>query len=114
MKPFNLERFLAGDPVVCRDGTVPTEAHYFASISNGEEKIVVVVDGMAFWVYDDGRQYRHADSESDLMMAPRTVEKWVWVWPTSKSGIGLYDSKEEIEKAYLNCVGHPAMVTWEE
>ena len=112
MRPFDLERFLAGDPVVCRDGTVPTEVHYFASISNGEEKIVAVVDGMALWVCDDGRQYRHVNSESDLMMAPRTVEKWVWVSGAVISK--LFDTKEECSAFFGTSRGHPARVTWEE
>ena len=28
MKPFNLDRMIAGDPVICRDGEIPYDFYY--------------------------------------------------------------------------------------
>ena len=71
MKPFNLERALAGDPVVTRDGREVTEIYYFetcikpypvAAISNG---IVRVYTKRGSALADD------VPDPLDLFMAPK-------------------------------------------
>ena len=64
--PFDLERYLAGDPIVCRDGTVPSESHWFADA----QKIAIQRCGCLHLTDSMGVSY--VNEEYDLFMAPKT------------------------------------------
>ena len=74
MKPFNLERALAGDPVVTRDGRPVKIAGY-----NGE----AVKDAQLIgWIRNNyGTWYLNGESEHakdfDLFMAPTKRKEWI-------------------------------------
>lgn len=76
MKPFNLERALAGDPVITRRGDRVIE---IKSLITGQ--LVVVFKGtsgkmQSYFYSEGGRFYLGFDSPHDLCMAP--VKKKVW------------------------------------
>lgn len=77
MKPFNLERALAGDPVVTRGGQEVTQLHLFSAI-NCDYPLVGVVDNDILAFTKEG-YYRIGDKKSafGLLMAP--VKKEIWV-----------------------------------
>lgn len=105
MKPFNLERALAGDPVVTRDGHRVTDLRYF-----NRQGILYPIIGVL--EVDDanpevetwtlyGRFRTHCDSDYDLFMASTKHEGWVNLYygaecPTL-GGI-VYPTKEDAER----------------
>ena len=98
MKPFNLEKALAGEPVVTREGIPATDFHYY----EGERSvfnICALVDGRVGRFTADG--YSHTDNMSDLFMAPAKRTMW---------GIMYRDCADDNGKLYL----HPFIYPTEE
>ena len=92
MKPFDLERAKAGDPIVTRDGR---NARFIAYIPEAGEsyRVVVLIEGKETpCLLDENgrRQYTHDNAQ--LFMAPTKRDGWVNVYPMY-SAI-LYQSKE--------------------
>jgi len=86
MKPFNLEKALAGEPVVTRDGIPATDFHYFErekSVFN----VCALVDGIVGRFTADG--YSHTDNMSDLFMAPSRRTMWGVLYRSDYTG-GLH------------------------
>lgn len=80
MKPFNLERALAGDPVITRNGKQATETHYFKTACKDTEKFRAVIGGSVFMFDDKGKvNGSYASSDLDLFMAP--IKRTGWVYP---------------------------------
>lgn len=78
LKPFDLERALAGDPVITRDGRSVQEIHHF-KYDKSEWCVGVVIDG-GYWRYCmDGSTCRAYNSPEgrDLFMAPIEKEYWI-------------------------------------
>ena len=97
MKPFDLERALAGDPVVTRDGEPVTQLHVFEGIE-GYCLFGVVDAAVRTWLIGGYRNYGLNSSE-DLFMAPKTQKRWTVVW-INKSGMGdIGDTHNSIEMA---------------
>lgn len=71
MKPFNLERALAGDPVVTRDGRKVEEVTMLKK-ADVQKKVIAVIDGYIRSYYPHGT--RQGDQSMilshDLFMAP--------------------------------------------
>lgn len=63
MKPFNLEKALAGDEVVTVNGKKVSEIHLFKHM--GRQSLCVIIDGDCYWYNKDG-SYRIDGSPSDL------------------------------------------------
>ena len=83
MRPFDLERALAGDKVVTRDGREVTQLTKFNSVG---ECLAAVVDGELITWGEDGRYWANGkDSGLDLFMAPKTVKRWVNFYPADLS-----------------------------
>ena len=82
MSKFNLEKAMAGAPVVTRDGQKAVIVKDFDTTeAYGDFVIVVNIDGkaQAFEIWNDGRYYTTKGEESvyDLFMAPVKREGWV-------------------------------------
>lgn len=74
--PFDLQRALAGDKVVTRDGREVTQL-FMLKLERSNELVGVVSGGAFFWscsgcYWESGRS-----SDLDLFMAPKTVKSWV-------------------------------------
>ena len=74
LKEFNLERALAGDPVVTRDGRKVTQLHRLDV--QGGQPIRAVVNGAVLSFHDDGR-WTSKNCQYDLMMLPKTIVVWL-------------------------------------
>lgn len=80
MKPFNLERALAGDPVITRDEKKVSEIHYF-STARGSAPLIAIIEGVYFWFSEEGKYWESGSlSTHDLFMAPKTKTYWYAVY----------------------------------
>jgi hypothetical protein len=106
-KPFDLERALAGDPVVTRDGRPVTQLTHFKDVANGHDSLCGVVDGVICSWQEHGLYCLSGPSSTDLFMAPKKRTVWVNLY-----GDGLcyrYDSKAEADEASAsNRIGNRA------
>lgn len=95
LKPFNLEKALAGDPVVTRDGRTVTEVFHFKTAFKTLKNTVAAIDGHFYSFYENGKPVSW-DSEFDLFMAPKIVRKsgWLNVYPKNKVGYVIHETKQ--------------------
>lgn len=102
MKPFNLEKALAGDLVVTRDGKTVSEIVHLKTVP-ASQCIIFVVDGRAYECSESGKFYFDQDVESvnDLFMAPKMVrrEGWINIYPNRRSGNVVFSSKHFADAA---------------
>jgi len=115
MKPFNLERALAGDPVVTRDGKKVTNIRYgykpvrgqVTTTIKSEEGEEVIEHCEAFYL--DGTEHNNRSSNYDLFMSSKTVYRNVIADPILGSilGASTYDTKEEAinDRRYMHFIG---------
>lgn len=78
LKPFNLERALAGDPVVTKNGRKITELRFFST--KNEHPVAGFIDGsnqLQQWTVQGQRYGKYSESDFDLFMAP--IEKSGWI-----------------------------------
>lgn len=68
MKPFNLQRALAGDAVITRDGRTPTQITYFSDIKNTGYKLYAVLDGGIVSYNSEGKYCDIKQNREDLFM----------------------------------------------
>lgn len=85
MKPFNLERAIAGDPVMTRDGRVVRQLTYFADSTNNYPLLGTIGTEIkswtkaGFWAVDGDE-----DDGRNLVMKP--IKKYGWVNVYSSNG----------------------------
>ncbi|MET3232230.1 UNVERIFIED_ORG: hypothetical protein ABIC54_004435 [Burkholderia sp. 1263] len=83
MKPFDLKKAIAGDPLVTRDGR---SARLIGHAPEFEEssRVIVAIEGVdsARQHYESGAYTRDAEHGSDLFMAPKKRTVWVNVYET--------------------------------
>lgn len=97
MKPFDLEKALAGEPVVTRDGRQVK----VAGVNHDAKtlyKIVGWLDGTTAGWCIDGKNLPYGEDPNDLFMATKTVKKegWVHIWKNSKNThADVFDTKDE-------------------
>jgi hypothetical protein len=121
MKPFNLEKALAGEPVVTRDGKPVTNLTLFPI--KYEFPLYGVVEGDIRTYTKCGHRIADATSQTDgdLFMAPVKREGWVNILRNQSHGLVIagarvFESKEQAAEAIYNDVWHVATVKveWEE
>jgi hypothetical protein len=79
MKPFDLEKALAGEKVITRDGQAVSEIVVFKT---ADFPLAVVVDrNIRCYVCDDGTFNGYRNHPYDLFMAPKDVTMWTNVYP---------------------------------
>jgi hypothetical protein len=103
MKPFNLEKALAGEPVVTRDGKPVTQLVMFEAIEEDGYVLYGVLNNKLLNFLDSGKYQKSiTDDPKDLFMAE--PEQWVNVYYNKEKGegwvgLGSYASeKEAIER----------------
>jgi hypothetical protein len=77
MKPFNLERALAGDPVVTRDGRPVKIAGYNEEAEEDEFCLLGWANNMNHGWHSDGTYMRGVENGKDLFMAPNERKEWI-------------------------------------
>ena len=78
MKPFNLEKALAGEPVVTRDGRKVTDIHYFSAPAKYKVVAHIVNNSCVDTFEIDGTYLEDSESSTDLFMAER--ERWINIY----------------------------------
>ena len=116
LKPFDLQKALAGDPVVTRDGRKVTEIIEFKTACNTLQNTVAVIDGHFYSFYENGKCMSQWDSEFDLFMAPKIVKKsgWLNVYPNNTVGFLVHPTKEIADIHMRNNRMTCAYFEWEE
>lgn len=127
MKPFNLERALAGNKVVTREGVEVTEIYKFTTATS-QFKIAAVVHGVLKTCTVDGVYSPGVPSQHDLFMAPVKKQIWTNVYKLEPSGerrvLGTFTSKQSAiaynhhrlahKKHYRTLVDTVLIHEWEE
>lgn len=93
-KPFDLERALAGDPVVTRDGRPVTQLTKFDAGHDGDPVYGVFNDNAGSWSVD-GQHLTDRGTGLDLFMAPK--KRTVWVNMCFDGKAYWYDSEEDAD-----------------
>jgi len=106
LKPFNLERALAGDKVITRSGEHVPEIHYFKTTRYSRFPIVAVIEGHIRTFKINGEYSDHVNHSFDLFMATKKKKLYIAFkyidynggkWASSF----VYESLEEIKKNLL-------------
>ena len=105
-KPFDLERALAGDKVVTRDGREVTEIHQFKTLYNKINTVAVVISGNIYLFTEKGEYNVNRSSGYDLFMAPKTnkFEAWVNVYSYGIACVTYNSEREAIDCAGTNYI----------
>ena len=101
MKPFDLEKALAGEPVVTRSGAPVIEIHHFAKVEDSNSSVYALVDGYVRSFTKRGAYCLGVEHEYDMFMAPAKRTMW---------GIMYRDCADDNGKLYL----HPFLYPTEE
>ena len=103
MKPFNLDKALAGEPVVTRDGQKIIEIHYFKYVKTKFPLVVHIENNSSVDHYTiNGKWTEDFENENlDLFMAE--PETWINVFynPTQDIvwlGVNRYKTEEEAQE----------------
>lgn len=102
--PFDLERALAGDPVVMRNGKNIKKVYLLDCMPDNVRRVVGVTESdMIHITYDNGKENRDDDRTHcfDLFMLEETKTYWVNAYITSdgRSYTGkVFKSEEEAKK----------------
>ena len=117
MKPFNLEKALAGDPVVTRNGRPVTNIHRFNDL-NHNRRLYGVIDGKLCSFLENGRfsSYELSETDHDLFMAPKIVKKsgWVNIYPNNRTGIDVFLTKISADRFAEDTRVACVCIGWEE
>lgn len=98
-KPFDLQKALAGHPVVTRDGQ---RVNYLRHFPVSGESLVGVREGagnLSIWE-EDGRHLCTGPHPYDLFLEVKTVKKWarMVMMGGTPYAFSMWDSKEEAEQ----------------
>jgi len=83
MEKFNLEKALAGKPVIARIGKKVEEIHFFKT--NVEKPLVVVIEGKMIRYNKEGLNNPGKEDPLDLFMLPEKKVIWVNVYNKGKT-----------------------------
>jgi hypothetical protein len=91
MKAFDLEKALAGEKVVTRDGQEVTQVTLFKGVrKDGGKSICALIDGLIYLFYEDGSYTKELEYWPDLFMAPKKLSGFINVYVT-------FTTKEEAD-----------------
>lgn len=106
LKPFDLQKALAGDPVVTRDGRKVLKVAHFPECAGWEVAVHIEGDKNLTAMPQSGRYLagrgKAGDSEYDLFMAPKQREVWVNIYsPAASCENGIwFESEQEADFAH--------------
>ena len=114
MKPFDLEKALAGEPVVTGAGEPVTDLHYF-STAVSKYKVYATVEGRVHSYTETGSYNPDIalGCSYDLFMA---AKKRVWLVNIYKdrSCSSVYESEDDAKRERVSAVVATVKVEWED
>jgi hypothetical protein len=101
MKPFDLQKALAGEPVVTKQGDKIIQLHYFSNLGSEFKVIVHKEHSFSIDTYKINGMYGERESQLDLVMEYQ--ERWAniyWDDISLKAYIGdiIYSTEEEAKE----------------
>ena len=110
MKPFDLEKALAGEPVATGAGTPVTDIHYF-STAVSKYKVYATVEGRVQSYTETGIYNTDiaSDGSYDLFMA---CVGWVNIY-NDRSCSSVYESEDDAKREKTSAVVATIKVEWE-
>lgn len=121
MKPFDLEKALAGAPVVTRNGR-PVQEIYHLTTCDGRYPVIGVIDGAVWTFTKEGVHSVFTGSNAlDLFMATTKREGWVNVYPSNAGWLAplegrVFPTRAAALEAIINprhCIA-TVRIEWEE
>ena len=80
MEKFNLERALAGEPVITRDGREVTQLAQF-DMKQGKQCLIGVLDyDLERWTVEGNYFLNKTEAQGDLFMKPKENAVWVNIY----------------------------------
>lgn len=76
-KAFDLQKAIAGEPLITRDGRKVDEFKYFEMADPTDHNCYAVIDRQIFSFIDNGSHYAVEATSSDLFMAPKTKKVFI-------------------------------------
>jgi len=100
MKPFNLEKALAGEPVVTRDGRKINDLHFFHTLTRDCKLYGVINNSINAWTHEGKWLSTGVEQPEDLFMAE--PEKWINVYYSEEREQawcgGVYEYEKEAKE----------------
>ena len=101
MKPFDLQKALAGEPVMTRENDKVVQLHYFPNLGSDFKVIAHIEHRFTFDTFKINGMYSESSSKFDLVMADQ--ERWAniyWDEISSKAYVGdiIYSTEEEAKE----------------
>lgn len=119
LKPFNLEKALAGEKVVTLGGQEVVKIVHFKD-ATPDERVIFQVEDVVYLCSEDGKYYTTGSgSQLDLFMAPTKKQGWMNIYKTSVNSLvaytsGVYETKQQAEADATFNVIDTVMFEWEE
>lgn len=88
MKPFDLKKALAGDPVVLSNGKKVTAIAHFPNAHN-KYRVVAEIEGILRTFTEEGQEIDQYHSTNVLCMAPIQKEVWINLYSNEYSVTGV-------------------------
>jgi hypothetical protein len=98
LEPFNLERALAGDEVVTRDGLKVKQLTYFECATNEKSPLIAVLNKQLKF-YELNGTHHYGQEEFDLFMKPKVNRIWINVYKNKYGKIYTGVDRETKEDA---------------
>ncbi len=116
LKPFNLEKALAGEKVVTRDGRNVVE---IVKLNKTEvsRSVIAVIEGQTWYAYTvDGRYGTQQYSPFDLLMVSTKKQGWINIYDNNPTETGrrIFSTKQEAEDTAGSRLITTVMIEWEE
>lgn len=121
MKPFDLQKAIAGEPVVTMDGVIGKVETSF-TVKAGKRLIVTFQDSEDYGIYHDNGIPINSPYVSYLFMAEKPKVKkegWIAIWRQSNNRYiaecsCVYKTKEDVEEMNFFGVISIQKIEWEE
>ena len=105
MKPFDLEKAIAGHPLVTRDGRKVLDFHYFKAAEIEFPIYALLEKGVVESYKINGMNLQESASHYDLLLAPLKKTYWVNVYRYGSEiqmGGSVYDCEQKANDANDN------------
>lgn len=106
-EPFDLERALKGEKVICRNGEIVDEIYHIKSL-RCKFNVYSVIDGEGTWHLENGSVLTTSTSIHDLFMAPKepkVVTKWAVVCQDHHGVMFTFGALKDTKEEAIN-LGH--------
>lgn len=120
LKPFNLEKALAGEKVVTRDGRNVVEIVKLSKAVGSQSVIAVKEDGNWASYSSDGYSWAEGSLlDNDLFMAPTKKQGWMNIYSSHTCNVmagggNIYKTYQEAVENSMDGLITTVMVEWEE